>query len=255
MRDALAWTQRDLAERARVSQAWVSLLERGLAPAASLARVERVANALGGRLVVGLDAPFLADRARQRDPAHSRMSAYVAGRLRRAGWSVEGELEVGGDRSRGWIDLLAFHSRTRVLLVVELKTEIHDLGGIVRALAWYEREAWAAARSRGWQPRRVLSCLLLLATEATDHRALANRAILDIEFPLRARHLAGIDGGLDVIEGSRSGRAVGMVDPRSRRVRWVRPLVLDGRRTPAPYADYAAFVRGERRGGRLPARR
>jgi hypothetical protein len=122
-----------------------------------------------------------------------------------------------------------------VMLVIEIKTEIRDLGQIERSLGWYEREAWAAARRIGWQPSRVIGCLLLLATEANDARVLANRASIQTGFPLRARDLAPIVAGEVVPQ--EHGRAIAMVDPRSRRRAWCTALRLDGRRSASPYLD------------------
>jgi transcriptional regulator with XRE-family HTH domain len=252
LRHALAWSQAELARRAGVSQALISRIERGKLDQLTLAASEGILAAMGARLTIGVDAPYLADRRRQREPAHARLSAHVAGWLRRAGWSVATEVEVGGDRSRGWIDILAWHPQTGMLLVIELKTEIHDLGAIQRTLGWYGREAWVAARRLGWRPRIVHDWLLLLATEANDVRAAHNRDGLGADFPTRAREMAAI------VEGtfeSRSRRGVAMVDPRSRRAGWIRPLRIDGRRSPAPYEDYADFMRaleGGQRGRRCP---
>jgi hypothetical protein len=165
----------------------------------------------------------------------------VAVRLKRAGWETAGEVEIGGDRSRGWIDLLAFHPQHRLLLVIEVKTEIRDFGSIERTLGWYERESWAAARRLGWRPRTVLGCLLVMATEANEVRLGDNRAGLTNGFPIRATELERI-----LANGSqppRRARALAMIDPRSRRDRWLRPSRLDGRRTAAPYVDYADFMR------------
>jgi hypothetical protein len=166
---------------------------------------------------------------------------------------VATEFEIGGDRSRGWIDVLAYHPLTGWLLVIEIKTEIHDMGAIERSLGWYEREAMVAALRLGWRPRRSLGCLLLLATVANDGRVSDNREPIADGFPVRARELAGLVDG----EGGppRRGRAIAMIDPLSRRAVWLRPLRLDGRRQPAPYADYADFMRsvGRRRRGRRTA--
>ncbi len=52
---------------------------------------------------------------------------------------------------------MAFDPRTRTLAVIEIKTQLDDLGQIERTLAWYEREAWAAARRLGWRPPRPLA--------------------------------------------------------------------------------------------------
>ena len=247
IRRQLGWSQRELGRRAAVSQAMVCAIENGRVQGLTFWRAQRLLAAMGARLVISVDAPFLMDRQRQLEPAHARCSAHVATRLRRDGWLVATEVEVGGDRSRGWIDLIAFHPVLGALLVIEIKTEIRDFGAIERALGWYEREAQVAARRLGWQPRRTIGCLLLLATEANDVRAAANREPFVAGFPVRARDLAGLAGGTSV--PSQAGRAVAMIDPRSRRHVWLRPLRIDGRRSPAPYLDYADFIRATRTPG------
>jgi hypothetical protein len=218
-------------------------LENGRIRELTFERVEQVLTVMGARLVVTVDAPFLSDRRDQRDPAHARVTEYVAGQLRRAGWIVATEVEVGGNRSRGWIDILAWHEASGVLLVIEIKTEIHDLGGIQRTLGWYRREATAAARRMGWRPpRSVFASLILLATEANDARVSANRTTFATAFPVRARSLMSIVEGGSLPRESGWVFAVAMVDPRSRRQSWLRPLRIDGRRSPAPYANYAAYM-------------
>ena len=240
IRHAVGWTQKELGARVGQTQGWVSRVENGRIEDLTFSAADRLLGALGARLVVSIDAPYLGDRRRQREPAHSRMSAYVATRLSRVGWQVATEVEIGGDRSRGWIDILAYHPSTGMLLVIELKTEIHDLSAIQRSLGWYQREAWGAARRLGWRPRKVIGCLLLLATEANDIRSTENRDVLGADFPARTRDLNAIVAGGIPADGARRG--VAMVDPRSRRNAWLRPLRIDGRRRPAPYRNYADFM-------------
>jgi transcriptional regulator with XRE-family HTH domain len=234
LRTALGWTQRTLAAKAGVSQSWICEIERGQCPDVSIETIDRLLAAMGASLV--LDA-----NPRQRDVVHARSSTFVAGRLERLGWEIAREVEVGGDRSRGWIDILAWHPATGLLLVIEIKTELHDLGAVERTLGWYEREAWAAARRLGWRPHRVLGCLILLSTDAVEQRIRDNRSAFDRTFTVRAKEMSEIVTDGDV-SGSSRGRALALIDPRSRRTAWLRPSRLDGRRTPAPYADYAAFV-------------
>lgn len=241
LRDTLGWSQDELAGRARMSQGMVSAVENARVPDMTFSRAERLLTAMGARLVISVDAPFLGDRQRQRDAAHARCSAHVASRLRRAGWEVATEVEIGGDRSRGWIDVLAYHPQTGWLLIIEIKTEIHDLGAIERSLGWYEREAWLAAERLGWRARRSMGCLLLLATTVNDVRIDANREPFVIGFPVRARDLVAFIQ--DGVEPAITGRAVAMIDPLSKRTGWLRPLRLDGRRSMAPHADYAGFMR------------
>jgi transcriptional regulator with XRE-family HTH domain len=241
LRTAIGWSQQTLGVRAGVSQSLVSLVERGRIDDLTFGTASSLLEAMGARLLVRVDAPYLGDRARQREPAHARMSAHTVRRLRLSGWVAASEVEVGGDRSRGWIDILAFHPETGTLLVIELKTEIHDLGQMERSLGWYEREAFAAARRLGWRPRRAIGCLLLLASRANDERVASNRASIEDGFRIRARELGDIMGGRSI--PSTRTRAIAMIDPASRRRAWCRPLWIDGRRTPAPYADYVDFLR------------
>lgn len=246
LRRTIGWSQAELARRAGLSQAWVSVVEAGKVKDLTFGAATRLVEAMGARLVVGVDAPFLGDRRRQRDVAHVRAVGYVGRRLERAGWLVAREVEIGGDRSRGWIDLLAFHVDGGVVLVIEVKTEIHDLGAIERSMGWYEREAWAAARRIGWRPRAVTGCLLLLATATNDDRARGNRAAFEQAFPVRAADITRLVAAPAPAQ-PRGARGVAMIDPMSRRQRWLIPLAIDGRRSRSPHVDYAGFVAGATR--------
>jgi transcriptional regulator with XRE-family HTH domain len=243
LRRSIGWSQRELAARAGVSQGLVSAIENGRLATITFATATRLLEAMGARLIVDVAPPFLGDRQLQRDPAHIRCVTHVARRLRKAGRQVATEVEIGGDRSRGWIDILAFHPVTRLVLVIEIKTEIRDLGAIERTLGWYERESWAAARRRGWRPSQSVGALMVLASTANDERFRQNADALAYGFPMRARELSTL-----VSTGFVSGprRAVAMIDPGSRRADWLRRSRLDGRRSPAPYDDYADFMRRRR---------
>jgi transcriptional regulator with XRE-family HTH domain len=248
LRRALGWSQRTLAMRAGISQPWISDIERGTATDAPIGTLARLLDAMGARLVIDASAPFLGAQ-RQRDAVHVRCSAHVARRLERAGWRVATEVEIGDGRSRGWMDVLAWHPGTGVLLVIEIKTELRDLGAVERQIHWYEREAWAAARRLGWRPRQLVGCLLILATDAVEQRIRENRDALARSFPVRARDLTALiaDGGAS---GFYPRRALALIDPRSRRASWLRPSRVDGRRSDAPYADYADFIRRDGRSRR-----
>jgi len=241
LRRAIGWTQAELARRADSSQATISAIECGHTSGLSCRMAARLLKAMGARASIIIDVPYLADRERQTDATHARCVAYVATRLERAGWLVAVEVEIGGDRARGWIDVLAWHPGTHVVLIVEVKTELRDMGAVERQLSRYERAAWRAARSLGWPPRAVVGALLVLATTAVDERARENRRPLDRSFPARAVSLQRIvaTGRLD----DPPRRHVAMIDPMSRRADWLRRLRIDGRRSAAKYADYASFMR------------
>jgi transcriptional regulator with XRE-family HTH domain len=240
-RRTLGLSQRDLEARTGVSQSAQSRFERGLSSAVDLAAMERLALALGARPRFSLDTPFLADRAAQRDLVHARSTGFVAARLRRAGWVVDTEVQIDGSFGPGWIDVLAFQPASGCLLVVEVKTELMDVGRVQRTLGWYGSRAMAAARSRGWRPDWTQACLLVLATDAVDRALQGNRIFIREAFPMRAAALAEIVAGQ---AGPASGeRALAMIDPLSRRQRWLRPTRLDGRTSRAPHPDYAAVAR------------
>lgn len=243
-RRAIGWSQQELARRARVSRPMVGRVERAtVSPSFEVAA--RLFGALGIEAELVVRVPFLMDRQRQRDPAHARCAAYVQRRLEKASWIVRREVEVVQGRSHGWIDLLAFEPRSGTLLVIEIKTQLDDLGQVERSLAWYEREAAAAARRLGWRPHRITSWLLLLATAAADSRVVENRDALSAAFPGRALGMIGSLRGSN--PGAAEGRAFAMIDPRSRRRTWLIRSRVDGRRTPAPYLNYADFMASQRR--------
>jgi transcriptional regulator with XRE-family HTH domain len=250
LRHAIGWTQAELGRRAAVSQSTVSLVETGRCPDLAVRVITELLGAMGATLHCGIEAPYLADRSLQRDAGHVRCVEYAAARLRRAGWEVAIEVEVGSDRSRGWIDILAYRPSTGLVIVFEVKTELHDLGAIERSLGWYEREAWAAARRRGWRPSAVIGALLLLGTEAVDDRVRQNRSAIMRAYPGRATELRAVVAGARPLPRR---RFVAIIDPMSRRTDWLRPLWIDGRRSPAPYPDYAGFMRA--RVGRARAHR
>lgn len=249
LRTALGWTQAELARRAGVSQALVSAVESARIAGLSFETATRLLEAMGATLTIVVDTPRVVEPRHQVDAAHARCLEHVIRRLGAAGWRTEREVEIG-DRVRGWIDVLAFQPSTGQVLVVEVKTELRDLGGLERSVGWYEREAWSAARRLGWRPKRVAAVVLLLATRVNDERVRANRESLAAAFPARATELTRAVASGDF---ARRRTGLAMIDPRSRRRQWLRPTRSDGRRSAAPYEDYADFMRAQTAGRRAAA--
>ena len=235
---ASGWSQRELSRRSRVPQAQICRIERGRVRDLRISDLDRLLVALGVRYWLGTEAPHIARQPS--DLVHAQCSAYVGRRLDGSGWLVEREVEIGGDRSRGWIDILAYHPGRRILLVIELKTEIHDLGAIERSMNWYQREALRAAKRFGWRPLVVGSALLVLQSVANDDRVVSSSAAFATGFPSRALELQAVIDGDSPIS---LRRFVAMIDPRSRRAGWLRPTRSDGRRSTAPYVDYIDAAR------------
>jgi transcriptional regulator with XRE-family HTH domain len=240
VRTTLGLSQRAFGERIGRSQAYVSLMERGMIRALSIVEADLICRHLGATLVLGVEAPVLIGRPRQRDAAHARCVAYVARRLRADGWLVQREVQIGSPSRPGWIDIVAFHPISMVLLIIEVKTELTDFGGLERQLGWYVREAPRAAAQFGWRAKARQGCVLMLSTAAGDDRIRENALGIRQVFPRRWRDLMQVAHGQAVAGW---GWGIAMIDPRSRVRDWCRPTVLDGRRRPAPYQHVADFLR------------
>jgi DNA-binding XRE family transcriptional regulator len=246
VRLALGWSQRELARRSEIAQSTVCRIERAVLDDLTFDTAALILDVLGVRVSLVLQAPFIADRGWQRDAGHARCLAYVARRLRRLGWTVVTEVEIVTGSSHGWIDVLAYRESDGLLLIIEVKTDLVDLGKLQRQVSWYERAAWEAARQQGWSPRRAISAVLVLATERTFEQIEDNRELLRQSFPLSARGLGqAVKGGGGAHP---AGRALAMIDPYNRSRRWLLATPLAGRVSAARYADYAAFMRRIRTG-------
>jgi hypothetical protein len=196
----------------------------------------------GSRLESGRPGPF--GRLDQQDPAHARCVAACRRTLEAAGLACAVEREIVDGRLRGWIDLLGFDLSSRRLVLAEIKAEIRDVGGLERQVGWYVRACMSAVRDLGWQPKEIAVVVALLATAANDTVAVVNRLALAQAFPMRGAALAAaiFDGG------PVAGWGLAMVDPRRRGGHAIQSLRVDGRRSDAPYRDYADFMRIIRRG-------
>jgi transcriptional regulator with XRE-family HTH domain len=178
------WTQARLAAEAGVSRWSVVQLEGGRSPSLDLDVVSRCAIALGGVLSVrvlfhgeGLD--------RLRDRDHAALVEQVVTRLRRLGWDVATEVSFNEWGERGSIDVLAFHRSTGSLLVVEVKTVVPDVGGMLMTIDRKVRLAARIAHDRGWDARTVSSLLVLAEGSTARRRIETHRATFETAFPVR----------------------------------------------------------------------
>jgi hypothetical protein len=174
-----------------------------------------------------------------RDLVHAACSSYAERRLRSLGWDVEREVAIIDGRVRGWIDLLAFDHRRGILLIIEVKTALDDIGRLERQIGWYERVANDLDVVRAWRPEVIQSWVLVTATAEVDAVLARDPGVLASAFPHRARVMR------EVLAGSmpQEGRGLALVDPRRRRADWLLPSRTDGRRSPAPYPNLAVARR------------
>lgn len=187
IRTRKGWRQVDLARRARVSPPVIGRIERGGAATVPLGKLRRVASTLGARLEVfvrwdGADLPRLLDAR------HAAMQEAVAGLFAATeGWVIEPEVSFSIHGERGIIEILAWHPGRRMLLVVELKTEVVELGLLLGKMDQRRRLASNIARRLGWDPISV-STWVVIADSRTNRRAVAaHGTVLRRKFPVDGR--------------------------------------------------------------------
>jgi transcriptional regulator with XRE-family HTH domain len=178
------WSQRRLASDAHVSRWAVATLESGRAGRVPMETASAVVASLGGYLSVrvlyrgeGLD--------RLRDQRHAGLVEILVGLLSNLGWDVATEVSFNNYGERGSIDILAYHRPTRILLVIEVKTVVPDLGGVLATFDRKARLASVIARQRGWDPTLVAKLLVLPEDRTARRRVALHAATFTNAFPAR----------------------------------------------------------------------
>jgi transcriptional regulator with XRE-family HTH domain len=178
------WTQQMLAREAGVSRGIVARIEQGHGDRVTVRTLIRVAAALGGTISCrllwhgeGLD--------RLLDAAHASLLDRILASRDTAGWQTATEVTFNIRGERGSIDILAFHEATASLLVIEIKSVVPDLQGMLGTLDRKVRVAAENARERGWVARTV-SRLLVLPDDRTSRRRVDQyRATFETALPTR----------------------------------------------------------------------
>lgn len=187
----LGLRQGDIALMAHVSDATVSRLERGHFETLSVRAIRAVAAALEIR--VDLVPRWRGgDLERMMSARHARLAETWVGRLQRtAGWTCRPELSFAVYGERGVVDILAWHGERRAVLVIELKTEIVDVGEILATLDRKARLARGIAAELGWAAE-VVSVALIVADGHTNRRRVgAHGSVFHAALPDDGRRLRG----------------------------------------------------------------
>ena len=185
LRHRRGWTQSELAARAQVSQAVVSLIERG--------RLERVSIAILRAVAQALDAEFYlqlrwrgGDLDRLMDEGHAALVGQTAELLRARGWHVRAEVSYSIYGERGSVDLLGWHEATRTLVVIEVKTDLVSLEETLRKHDEKVRLAGRiAAEQFGWRPQTVGRLLVLPGLATPRRRVERHGSVLEVAYPAR----------------------------------------------------------------------
>jgi transcriptional regulator with XRE-family HTH domain len=191
IRVRLGLRQADVAARARTSQVTVSRVERGQVGRIRLELVARIAAAVEAD--VGFDLRWRGgELPRVLNAGHAAMHEALARRfVRLHGWLIAPEVSFAIYGERGVVDALAFHPASRSLLVIELKTQLVDVQGLIGTVDRYRRLAPTIARARGWQADSVGVCVLLRESVTNRRHVQQHGAVLAAAFPDDGRRLRG----------------------------------------------------------------
>lgn len=186
LRRRRGWRQADCARLASVHRSTWSLLERGHLGGMTLETIRHCLEAIGVRLDL---APRWrgADLERLLDENHSRLAAMLQRRLLGWAWTARSEVSFNHYGDRGRVDILAWHPKTRVLLIVEVKTEIADVQALLGSLDVKRRLGATLAGQAGWARPMAVATLLVVAEGATNRRRIKRVEPLFAQFDRRGR--------------------------------------------------------------------
>jgi hypothetical protein len=161
-------------------------VEQGQGDRVTVANLDRVVAPLGARLLCrlewrgeGLDRLLDAD--------HAALVEQVVGILQSDGWLVATEVSFSIFGERGSIDILAFHPRAQVLLVIEIKSTVPDVQARLVTLDRKVRLAPKIARERGWSATRVGRLLVIRDDRTSRRRVEQHELTFGTTFPDRSR--------------------------------------------------------------------
>jgi transcriptional regulator with XRE-family HTH domain len=184
LRRQRGWTQERLASESHVTRAQISAIETGHGGQLPVERLIQVAAALGAFVSVRL--MFRGESLdRLRDRRHAAMVESLARRLVSAGWEILTEVSFNEYGERGSIDVLAFHPGTGALLVIEVKTVVPDVGGMLMTLDRKVRLSSEIAKRHGWSARTVSRLLVLPEVRTARRRVEAHVVTFARAFPAR----------------------------------------------------------------------
>jgi transcriptional regulator with XRE-family HTH domain len=199
----LDWRQCDLAERARVSQQEISLIERGHLDGVPIRTLRLVLRALDAS--VDYDLRWRGGAIdRLLDERHAALVGAAVERLREDGWETRVEITYSRYGERGSIDVLGWRAVEAALAVGEIKSDFTSVEQTLRKHDEKVRLAPAIVREReGWVPRIVGRVLVLPDTRTSRRRLERARSSLTSSYPMgqrevRAwlRHPVGSMGGV-----------------------------------------------------------
>lgn len=184
------WRQQDLATAGHVARATISRLERGHLGSLPLDTIRAICAGLDIRLELqprwrGGDLDRMLSRRHSllhESVTHALVAAYPE-------WEISPEVSFAIYGERGVIDLLLWHPGRRALLVIELKTEIVDVGEMLGTFDKKRRLAWRIAEERGWLPLTVSAWIVIAGSRTNERRVAEFQAMLRSAYPADGRQM------------------------------------------------------------------
>ena len=177
--------QTDVAARAGIARSVLVDLEAGRLGTHTVGALTKAAGALGGSIRIDLLVPG-GDVHRLVDADHAALQSHWKAVLERHAWTVDAEVTFNHFGERGSIDLVAWHPASRLLLIIEIKTVIVDIQGLLSAMDRKVRIGRMISADRGWRSPAAIS-MLIVAEGSTARRRLAEHAPLFARFSVRGR--------------------------------------------------------------------
>jgi transcriptional regulator with XRE-family HTH domain len=226
LRHRRGWRQVDLAQKAGVGRSVVSDLEIGRLEARNIATVRKIVAVFGLTFEGGIRG-LGADADRVLDERHAALLGACAAWLGSLGWQTAAEVSYSEWGERGSVDLLAWHTPTANLLVIEIKTELASVEQTLRKHDEKVRLAATIARRLGWRALTVSRLLVFPEDRTQRRRVIAHASVLMATYPARSREVRAwcrtpsgpLAGLLFLTDSATSRRMVG----RCRRERVRRP--------------------------------
>lgn len=186
LRLRLGWRQLDVAVKAGIARSVYSDIERGHLAEMKLSTLRKVANVLEVRLTI--EAGWRGGRVeRLLSGQHASMAERVIRLIVGAGWQAIPEVSFNHFGERGVVDIVCWHPATRTFLLVEIKTELADVHGLLAATHRRRRLALVIAREQGWEPAHVAQWVVMAESRTNRRRVAEHRSLLRAAFPVDGR--------------------------------------------------------------------
>jgi len=114
---------------------------------------------------------------------HAELANVLIDVLSQEGWVPRPEVSFNSRGERGLIDVLAWHPATGALLLLEIKTEIVDVGELFGTLDRKRRFAPEIARQLGFSPASISTALVVADTHTNHRRVTAHAATFGAVLP------------------------------------------------------------------------